>query len=291
MEHRPLRLGVMMGALAPGTLCGLADGVAIRTWGDVGQSARRWMLQDVVEDVERGPFMRADPYRGLRLSVPQSLLLRMDEPVMGALSLDDVVSLRDGRVEQRAGWGNWLSPLGGRNGAAMQLDEGLRLEGGFALIDPRNPASLSGFSKRSGVLENGGGVTVEHYDVSMDFEAARIGPLRLSAITGIRMTTADLRETGAGPSRPFPAMDSVPVAGGAVRWVMDEGWTLEGSAVARSARADSSLLELGVGSRWRVSASADLSIEYRFVRNRFEAEPFGGELRRDGLTVELRLGF
>jgi len=274
MQKRLSRLGVMMAALAAGVLGGLpccplalAEGAGSQVVG------------------------RSEEHGGLRLSVPETLSLRGEEPVAGAVSLDGVVALRSGRVEQRAGWGSWLSPLGARNGSTMQLDEGVRLEGGFALIDPQNPASLSGFSKRSGVLGSDGGVTVEHYDASVDVEAARIGPLRLAGIAGIRMTTADLRETGAGPNRPFPAMESVPVAGGAVRWVMAEGWTLEGSAVSRSVQADSSLMELGMGSRWRVSAAADLSIEYRFVRNRFEAEPFGGELRRDGLTVELRLGF
>lgn len=173
----------------------------------------------------------------------------------------------------------------------MDLGPGLRAGGGFAALDPSQPATLARIDTRAPDRDRTGTVIVEHYDASLSIDALRAGDLTLSGLVGLRATTADFADQGAGPNRPTPSLDSTPVAGAGLRYRLGRDWSLEGSAVFASPRADTDLLEVGLGSRWRLSTSTDLSIEYRFLRNRFDAEPFSGEVYRESVLIELRIGF
>ena len=60
---------------------------------------------------------------------------------------------------------------------------------------------------------------------------------------------------------------------------------------ANAGSGDSSDLALSLSTRWAISPSVSLEMEYQYSRIAAEADRFSGELRHEGVVVQLKLAF
>ncbi len=177
-----------------------------------------------------------------------------------------------------------------RRAGTIDLARGLRLEGVYTSFDTLGDATLGRIQVRSpqaGQRGPAGGVDV--LEARLHLEAARVGPLTLDLLGGVRATTMDYLPAYTPEVVPLN-IEPEPIVGASLRWDVVRRLSIVGAAVA-SATNPEGLADLTVDARWRLSNSAELSVGYQLMRGTFEQQNISGDVKRDTVVVQLKLSF
>lgn len=177
-----------------------------------------------------------------------------------------------------------------RRSGTLELARGVHLEGVYTSFDTLGDATLGRIQVRSpqaGQRGPAGGVDV--LEARLHLEAARVGPLSLDLIGGVRATTMDYLPAYTPDVVPLN-IEPEPIVGASLRWDVVRRLSIVGAAVT-SATNPEGLADLTVDARWRLSPSVELAVVYQLMRGTFEQQNISGDVKRDTVVVQLKLSF
>jgi len=181
---------------------------------------------------------------------------------------------------------------------SVTVSDGIRIGGTYTGLNFDNARSLGSPELRDFVSTSGTrierGSLVDIFSATGAIEVYRSGPFTLSALGGVQGVSIDQ------PSRSdaMPPLTMTPVAGAGAEFRLARGLALGGRAMAGprlggagEGSGDSTDMAVSLSTRWTISPSVSLEMEYQYSRIAAEAGNFSGQLRQEGVMVQLRLAF
>ena len=181
---------------------------------------------------------------------------------------------------------------------SVTVSDGIRIGGTYTGLNPDSARPLGSPETRDFVSTTGTGIEraslVDIFSATGAIEVFRSGPFTFSALGGVQGVSIDQ------PSRSdaMPPLTMTPVAGAGAELRLARGLALGGRAMAGprlggagSGSGDSSDIAVSFSTRWTISPSVSLEMEYQYSRIAAEAGNFSGQLRQEGVMVQLKLAF
>lgn len=280
-------LGVQLGAIAMGA-AGASAPFEYRFFDFDDQGGAPVPL--IAQNDPRGVRLHADHAAlaslralGVEAAIPiaHTRNLSLTELPLGAVELDESIARWFGSEEPG------VAALLERGPVRFNLDRNTELTDG-GIRRESDPIGVEGVAS---LTQGEGEYTLT--DLEMHWRAAGGGPLELRFVSGVTTIEADVRARTHGNdvhevhSRVVP----VPTFGSALRWEINDGWSITSRALTQSIDLGSSFVDFSARSDWRLSDRIDLSAGYQIIRSSFEVDSLASDLTQEGIFARVQIKF
>jgi len=241
-------------------------------------------LDNLLASLTNNWFDPYSPTSGFQLNTLEDTMLKLDEPGLD-LVIDSIdVWMNNATTNAGINQSNSLNFSVDRN---TELRDG-NISGSERMLDS-NPIR----DHVASIAQNEGEYDI--YDLSLEWQALRAGPVTVSMLSGMRAIEANIgKRVTANGSTSFETVNrftAVPMVGSGLRWQINDAFSFSSSALTHPIETGDALLDINASTDLRISTNIGFSAGYRMTKSSFSVGSVDTEYDQEGLFARLKISF